>query len=152
MNKVPLKKAIASGSWFECHAKSNGEEIHFRLRILAFERCSLDELDPSQADAVTIEGVLWLLTVEVVSLRKTPTDACLVRYASKLIDEDDFEFASFRLDFVQDKSSVLRRFSSWSDNPPLSPKIKAKGSIAFVLPDEENNYYFSLNEGSIIEA
>lgn len=157
MNKIPLKQAIASGSWFECHAKRYDEQLHFRLRVLAFEKASVEEIDPSLVDTVTIEGVLWLLSVAVVSLNKTPTDAHKVRDASKLIDEDGFEFGSFYPDNswnlgVDEKTSALRRFSEWSGTLPLSPKIKARGAIAFVLPDEENNYYFGLNAGNIREA
>ena len=67
MDKLSLKQAIASGTWFECHAKWYDEELCFRLRVLSFEQASVEEIDPSLVDEVTIEGVLWLLFVEVVS-------------------------------------------------------------------------------------
>lgn len=99
-----------------------------------------------------MEAVLWLLSVEVVNLNKTPTDAHQLREVSKIIDRDGFEFPFFDSDLDRDERSPLRRFSGWSGDLPLSPKIKARGAIAFVLPDEENEYFYALTEGSIKEA
>ena len=76
-----------------------------------------------------------------------------MRNVCKLIDEDGFEFEDFDNSTLDcSEGSDLHRFSGWSDNPPLSPKIKAQGAIAFVLPDEENSYYLALDNGNIQEA
>jgi hypothetical protein len=51
-----------------------------------------------------------------------------------------------------DKKSGLHRFSGWSSNPALSPKIKAWGSILFSLPEEDAQYSVIIKDGSITLA
>ncbi len=156
MSSVPLKEAIASGAWLECHAKStvnggNEREIHYRLRVLAFTRTSVEDISPSLVGQVLVEGILWLLSVEVVNLCKTGFNASRIKYSIKLVDEEGFEFQPFDGALGYDKNAGHNRFSTYGAPWP-SPKIKATGSIAFVLPDEENNYYLAVEDGNIKEA
>jgi len=153
MNKYSVANAIESGTWHECKGKYFEEEISFRLRILAFRRTTIEEIDESLINEVVIEGILWLMSVEVINLCKKPIDAWKLRDTLVLIDEDEYEFEYFsNSDLDQDEDSGLHRFSGWSSNTSLSPKIKAVGAIPFVLPDEENNYYLMIKDGQIQEA
>jgi hypothetical protein len=151
MNKIPLKQAVSSGVWYECRAKQYDEKVHFRLRVLGFERTSVEELDPSNEQGVTAEGVLWLLSLEVVNLSKKPVDASTLPDVMRLIDEDGFEFEAFASDLSYVDGSPLFRFSGGCCQR-LSPKIKASGAVAFTLPDEDSKYYLVFNEGSVKEA
>lgn len=151
MNGVPVKKAIQTGEWYECLGQNyEDEEIRFRLRILGFDPTTVREID-AESD-VEVEGVLWLMSVEVVSLCKQPIDAYHVPNLMRIVDHDDFVFMHFRSDLDHDKASGIHRFSGWSDNLPLSPKIKAIGTIPFVLPDEDAEYRLAIKDGHIREA
>lgn len=153
MNSISISEAIASGVWYDCTAFCFEEQMTFRLRALGFERTTVAEIEPRLSPPVAVEGVLWLLSVEVVNLDKAPIRASNVADAFSLTDVDGCEFPRFYNGGLSlNPRSVLHRFSGWSGNPPLSPKIKATGSIAFVLPDEENSYRLTLKKGSIKEA
>ena len=125
----------------------NETEIHYRLRVLAFTRTSVEQIDPSLVGRVLAEGTLWLLSVEVVIVSRMAIGARWFRNSIKLIDEDGFEFGNYCSDLDKNENAGLRRFSNNSGVPPLSPKIKAAGSIAFVLPEETNNYYLAFKDG-----
>lgn len=158
MSKIPLKEAIATGAWLDCHAIScYREEFSFRLQLKGFHRASNGEIDRSMINEIFVEGVVWLLSFDVVNLTKGPINGWYVREAIRLVDQDGFEFEPYRIE----------RFASnlnWSDNPglcrfanvtpnlPLSPKIKASGSITIVLPDEEANYCLAIKDGNIREV
>lgn len=152
MKKISLRDVIAAGTWFECHAKCYDEDLHFRLRVVAFTRTSVEEIDPTQVNKVVVEGILWLLHIEVVNLGKTPTSACRLGRKIKVADQDGFEFHAVDTGSLPSAHPGLKRFADWSSTPLLSPKIKACGSIAFDLPDEETSYYLAIKDGSIKEA
>ena len=90
MTKIPLKQAIASGMWLECHAKHYQEEIDFHLKVVGFDRTSVEEI--GERSEYPIEGILWLLSVEVVNLCKMPKRGGEFKRALKIIDADDYEF------------------------------------------------------------
>ena len=158
MNGFPLKKAIQSGAWLECIGNYFDEPIHFRIRILGFSPTSVEEVIASNPDEdleLDLEGVLWTLFLEAVNLSKKPIDPYKLRGLLKVADADGYEFSPFRQEI--DVIEPYRRFSGWSSVPPLSPKLKAKGGIAFVLPDEETDYFLLVagedgESGSIREA
>jgi hypothetical protein len=173
MGRIPLKEAIASGAWLECHAKLE-EDLCYRVKVLAFDKTSVEEVvrsglpgpvegstsvksqraiaaRQSRIRAVPVEGILWLLSVEVVNLCRIPREACLFKDRIKLIDEDGFEFEPFESALDYYEGTGLHRFCKYHV-PPLSPKVKVNGSIAFVLPDEENSYYLAFKDGNIEEV
>ncbi len=98
MSGIPLNEAIAAGAWFECHSKYYDKELHYRLKVVAFSRTSVDDIDVSLVGKVLVEGILWLLSVEVVSLCSARTDVCLIKDSIVLIDEDGFTFEPFSSD------------------------------------------------------
>lgn len=150
MKRVSLKEGVSSGKWYECQADYCGEKFRFRIRFVGFQRSSVEEIDASLVDEVTLEGVLWILSLEVVNLNKKSMRGLDVREIARLIDEDGYEFETFGSDLDEAEGCALNRFSNWGD--ALSPKLKARGAVAFVLPDEETNYYFGLCDGNIREA
>lgn len=156
MNKIPLKEAIDASAWLECHWKTYDEEFNCRLRIVTFTTFDKVGIDTSLLKAIGDNGVLWLMTLEVVNLCKTPFEAWQLSDCMKLLDEDGFEFGYFDNGDLTSQErkgkSGLYRFSGWSDNPPLSPKIKTVGGIPFLLPDQESNYYLTIEDGTIKEA
>jgi len=139
MSNIPLKEAIASGTWLDCHAKRYHDEVNFRLKVMAFDRTSVEELGgwPPGDREDPIEGILWLLSVEVVNLCKTPQRVWEIKRTIKVVDEDGYEFEPFCSNLDNNKNTGLYRFSGNYDAQPFLPKIKASGAIEFVLPDEE---------------
>jgi len=154
MSNIPLKEAIASGAWLECHINAFRYDVErgCRLRVVAFERKSVEEIVEVPLDMeFRVEGVLWVLSIEVVNLSKTPMRASRIKRSIRLVDKDGFEFEPFKthLEYYS-KCAGLERFTDGS--PALSPKIKASGAILFVLPDEENTYYLTIKDGNIREV
>jgi hypothetical protein len=151
LDKILISEAIQGGNWYDCQYERNDEQVHFKLRILAFRKTSVQEIKPDSDEHT--EGVLWIMEIEVVSLNKRPLEAYKVRRSIELEDHEEFVFEVFtegKLD--SDEKSGLHRFSSWSSNPSLSPKIKAWGSILFRLPEEDAQYSLVIKNGSVIAA
>lgn len=147
MTPTDVRQAIACGTWFDCSGSYRDESLRFKLRIVDFTCTSPAEIDP-KIDVV-VEGVLWLLRLEVVNLCREPVSALRVKQLISLLDDEDFRFDAFFSPLDRDRSRGLRRFSDWSDNPPLSPKIKAAGAIAFQLPFELASYRIAIKNGEI---
>ena len=151
MSNISLKEATKSGAWLECHLNATRYDLERDCRVLvvAFERKSVEEIvEAPLARDLAGEGVLWVLSIEVVNLTKTPMRAPRIKRSIRLVDKDGFEFEPFKthLEYYS-KCTGLERFTDHS--PALSPKIKASGAILFVLPDEENTYYLTIKDGSI---
>lgn len=157
--KIPIKEAIDSGIWFNCRTRKylSNEEIFFRLRVLSFEKIRLEEVDDPHEIELD-EGVFWLMRIEVVSLNKKELEPYYIKDRIILTDQDGFEFHAVSDNHLTYHSKYakitgLNRFAGWSDIPYLKPKIKAKGAVAFLLPnDDEADYFLSIDEGSIEEA
>lgn len=167
--KIPIKEAINSGSWFKCQVVTylhyypdhrHDDEFNFRLRILSFDRINLDEVDdPARMDMMDLyEGILWLLKFEVVNLFKKELSPWYVLDSVRVIDRDGFEFQAsndshLTYDSNYAKITKLDRFHDITGNPPLIPKVKTSGALAFLLPDEENaEYHISVVGGNIQEV
>ena len=103
-------------------------------------------------------GNFWLMNIQVVSLNKQeqlkPVDMPDIIF---LQDQDGFQFrylcsSSDSLITIDERwENKLERFSV--SGPPLQPKTKAVGSIAFFLPDDDDpEYYIGIKEGAIAEV
>jgi hypothetical protein len=151
LEKVSISEAIQNGNWYDCKSERYDEQIHFKLCILDFRKTSAQEIKPDSDEQT--EGALWIMEIKVISLNKRPLEAYKVRDSIELEDHEEFVFEAFtegKLDL--DEKSGLRRFSGWSSNSPLSPKIKAWGSILFRLPEEEAQYSLLIKDGSVTAA
>jgi hypothetical protein len=154
--KVPLKDAIETGDWLSCCYKISDEEHKFRFKALSMTRINIDEIDDFNKTNID-GGVLWLLRIEVVNMDKVQCFGCDIRNQIAIFDSDDFLFLPVRDDHLTSHSkfavsSGLYRFTGWSNCPPLQPKIKASGAIAYLLPEEDTEYFLSVKDGEISEA
>ncbi len=151
--KVPIKHAIESGAWFQCHSECEGEK-KFRLRVLSFEKVNLAAVDyPENLDKVhfnTDAGDWWILKLEMVNLNRI--DAYL-QYTILIVDEDDFEFKKvtdnhLSFDSSYSATSCLKNYYGHS----FIPKINHIGALSYFLPKDDNaEYFISIREGSIQE-
>lgn len=149
---IPIKEAINSGAWL--HFSDNKEELAFRLKILSFKKLNLMEVDQPE-NVETNEGAQWwLLNIELINLTKFTIKHYHWKDSIQLIDSDGFKF-NYKSD------SHLGLYSEFSKKSGLNiffageyiPKIKYKGAIAFLLPDEpEAKYSISMKDGSVHEA
>ena len=148
---IPLKEAINSGAWFHFEIK-NGK-VRFRVKFLSFEKLDLSRVD-NPVNIKDLElGIWFILTVEFINL-------CKERIATSdwiddilLKDQDGFEFnektdmhLSYLSEFAE-KSGLDKFYSEY-----YIPKIKYKGAISFLLPNEsEQEYLILVKDGSIQE-
>ena len=150
--KVPIKEAINSSAWHQCQVNDFDTEIDFRIRFLSFERITLELVDdPDKIEENLGDGILWLLRGEVISLYKKKIDACDISSNIILVDQDDFEFETITDwhltgDSEYAKWTGLNAFSQGD----LVPKIRMKGALLFLLPDDnEAEYFLSVQGGKI---
>jgi hypothetical protein len=151
MGSIPISEAIKFGGWLEYCGKSWDGPIVFRFKVLSFARPAPTEMSP-QAGTPAFEGVLWALSMEVVSLKKTPLSPGEIHHILKIVDQDGFAFPICR-SLHQLGGSIhvaVNRLST--PTYPLLPKIKVAGTMLFALPDEESTYSIELRDGVIKEA
>lgn len=142
--KIPVREAITSGDWLECSSIMYQKEFFFRLRTISFEKILTSAID-KRTEGKLDDGILWLMRIEVININKKPLNAYDITCGVVLLDQDDCIFHA--LDGLSSMygglsmSIGLLRFET-SSNPPLQPKIKAVGAIAFLLPDDDQAEYF----------
>ena len=164
--KIPLKEAINSSAWYHCKTKcwvatfDDEKEIDYRVKVLSFEKINLEEVDePNEIKELNLSGgTLWLLRVEVVNLWKKELDSFPIYDSIILIDHDDFEFKpqtdrhlTGNSEYAHSAGLNLLNGSSGSDCGVLLPKIPLRGSLAFLLPNDEEGVYFLSVEGGKIQ-
>lgn len=164
MEGITITEAIDTGAWLECR----GTILHLHWRILSFDRMNVEELRSTvNLDSYELDGVLWLMTSEVLNMSKRALDVSdlrrhlLIADGSKCV-HTDFDFnviadgvrGNLRINILMYlpeffKTSGLFGFSSLS----IRPKFRAvRGSIAYLLPDKDSEYYLRMNNGTIGEA
>ena len=153
MAKIPIKHAIKSGAWLKCET----EDYSFRIRVLAFIKVKLKQIDnPQKIDPKydLTAGDLWLLKLEVVNFCKKKLSADLVKKEIFLIDNDDFEFTIVEDSHICSSSdfavkSGLKTFYLIE----YVPKIKYIGAFLSFLPsDDSAEYFISVTGGDICEV
>jgi hypothetical protein len=157
--KIEINKAIESGTKLILESKEffTDNPVKLEMKIISFNKIEADlyhEIDvPEDID----DGTLWILNLDVINLNKKPINQSTVIYSLIVVDDDDYEYDSFcdsdlyyHSDFA--KSVNLPRFTGWSDIQPLRPKIKANGSVLYLLPHEPNHYFLKAKENGTIRS
>jgi len=144
-----ISKCIESASWLEGYL--DDDDIRFKLRIMAFEKMEFDyDTLGDDLEFDVSDGVLWLLVLQIVNLTKTTINCDDIKRNLRIVDSDDFCF-----ELVEDRELCsdsefatkvkLKRFYYGE----LTPKLTATGSLLFLLPNEDTNYFISLESGSL---
>lgn len=144
-----IRKCIDSALWLEGYL--DDDDIRFKLRVMAFEKLEFD--NDTLGDDLEFDfsdGVLWLLVLQIVNLTKTTINCDDIKRNLRIVDSDDFCF-----ELVEDRELCsdsefatkvkLKRFYYGE----LTPKLTATGSLLFLLPNEDTNYFISLESGSL---
>lgn len=149
---IPIKEAISSGAWL--HFSNPEEELDFRVKVLSFRKIDLKEVDNPEKVEIN-EGAIWyLMTIEFINLTKEEISQYQWKDEIVLIDNDGYKFNCksddhLGLDSEFSKKSGLYEFYAGD----YIPKIKYKGAITFLLPDEpEAEYSLTMSEGTVIEV
>ncbi len=155
---ILVKTAIESGTWLHmnCHSVYSDHEqgVDLRIKVTSFEKIDMSEVDDPEELESMDDGIYWIMHVEVVNLMKVQIRPRESTDSIVLVDQDGFTFATAEDSHLVSyseyaKKSSLERLSSTE----LRPKIKARGAIAFLLPDDDfAKYSISVDEGTIIEA
>jgi len=165
--KIPINYSIETGAWLHCRTEERSWEwgsmesvaIDFRVRVVSFGKIEIMEIDdPNKIELPLESGNLWLLEVNVVNLTKKEIESFPINSSLILVDQDDFEFipTSDRhlttSEYGMSKGLNLLNGWSGSDCGIFMPKIAVRGSLAFLLPDEDDALYsLSVRNGSIQE-
>jgi hypothetical protein len=154
--KIPVKEAINSGAWLQCHSKKYDKHFDFRLKLLSFDKINLSHVDDVNEikEFHSAQGYLWLMRLQIVNLNKMEVASGYITGSILIVDQDDFEFSEFD-DFHLTLKSNFAKKSGLKNFGGLffRPKIKYTGAIAFFLPkDEEIEYYISVLDGDIQEV
>lgn len=86
MDSIPIKEAIAFGTWYECHAIQYDKPINFRMRLLGFRQTSFAEHYASPTNWQS-EGVLWMLSFDIVNVNKSALNCDSASGVMQLTDE-----------------------------------------------------------------
>lgn len=152
--KIPIEHAIDSGAWFHCRSGYDGhyDNYSFRIRVLSFEKVNMTDIDNPKQITLDIEGgVLWVIKLQIINLNKE--EVRIIDGLIRIVDENDYDFPN-----VSD--AHLCFFSKYADSSGLKklwgkgyiPKIKYTGSLLYLLPDEETEYFLSVPGGNIKEV
>lgn len=116
------------------------ETISYTMRFLGFEKINLKDVDDSKR-VESVEGAdYWYLKVEVLNIGQKKIESFFVKSNLVLVDQDGCQFeqeddAHLNYNSEYGKKMGLQRF--YTSGAYLLPKIKATGSIMFLLPSEE---------------
>lgn len=149
-----INELIQTGDWLQCSTKTYDGDIIFRIRTLSFGKMNDNEIDRSKIKKLD-EGILWILKIEIVNFTKNPLPAYHIRDKIKLLDQDNFMFDAIQdhyltYDSIYATKNGLCRFISISGTPSLPCKMKTEGSLAFLLPDDELEFYLSIEDGDTV--
>jgi hypothetical protein len=157
MSTFQMRQALDSGTWFRCTGKSYLGSHSFRLRFKSFRVVAAEEIDnpTSIKDINLTEGLLWILSIDVVNTGREAIRPYDVTYPLRLVDHDSCSFSLVSDTYLTCLSTFSRRtgllrLSGIGRN--LSPKLVVEGAILFQLPDEDGaTYQIGVNKDGTIE-
>ena len=153
---IPIKNALQQGVWLHCSGEDQEpryEKLDIRLKVLSFEKVDFTKVDKPEKVRFQDEGIYWIMQGEVISLLKDEISASLLQKFIILTDQDGYSFrieADSHLSFSEYAKQVgLYRLNSGK----LRPKMKVRGAITFLLPDDDYaEYSIAIRNGTIVEA
>ncbi len=156
MNKILINKAIINQTQFMI---KNNEEINGRLKFLKIDKKYLNNYKlKNNYSNEFLENPLVDLLVEFVNLNHEESSIYSFRDESRLVDIDNFKFEPVAINngftTTEQDNEIFDIFSiniQNFSNSRIYPKIKKQMHLFFLVPDEETDYYFELDEGTIEE-
>ena len=159
MKKILIKNAILQESLFMINnnytADFNQEvdSVKGRLRITGFEKFKLyRENVERRISEENFDNLIGKLDLEYTNLN-TYENFDTITSEFYLSDLDNFRFKTIRdIDIlIAISESREEDYDEKYKIDNFIPKIKKKITLFYLLPDEETDYYFELDEGDIVE-
>lgn len=159
MKKILIKNAILQESLFMINNNYTADfnqkvdSVKGRLRITGFEKFKLNrEKVERRIGEENFDNLIGKLDLEYTNLN-TYENFDTITSEFYLSDLDNFRFKTIRDIDILIAISESREEDYYEkykiDN--FIPKIKKKITLFYLLPDEETDYYFELDEGDIVE-
>lgn len=164
MNKVLLNKAIKDESIFiiDNSNKTFSQPYYYvingRIKFLKLKKIKLNEfsLEGSYPEEL-LNNPIVCLSIEYINLHQNEKSIDIFENNCKLVDLDGYEYKVYSTkwyNFTCNEDEIYKIF----DLPKiifreteLIPKIKNRIDLFFLVPDEDTDYYFLINSGSIEE-
>lgn len=157
MKKILIKNAILQDSIFMIDNKcspNDDDSIKGRMKILKFEKFKLDrDKVETEIDEEYFDNLIGKLDLEYINLNSCESSYFII-WKFYLRDLDDFRFKTIDDSDILDAIKESREDIYYEMNSfdKFIPKIKKKITLFYLLPDEETDYYFELDEGEITEV
>lgn len=151
---IPIREAIETGAWLTAEYNSYDDDaVSFRVQLTDFSKIDLAAVDDSSALRFGIDSNIWRLGLEIVNLCKKEIKFTLVEPQLAIVDQDGYEFPLFEDDH-------LRYYSTYATQSGMKafygamfpPKIKRSGAYPFELPDDVEELFLLIKDGTLREA
>lgn len=159
MNKILIKNAILQESLFmidnnyTADFNQQVDSVKGRLKITSFEKFRLkkEKVTEKQISDENYDNMIGKLELEYTNLN-TYENFDTITWAFYLSDLDGFRYKIISdIDVICAIAENLDKEWDIYEIGNFIPKIKKKITLFYLLPDEETDYYFELNEGYIAE-
>lgn len=162
---IPIRDALETGAWLKAeflpiysweHGVNDGEVILFRIRVTEFSKVDLAAVDECERLSCGLDANIWKLGLDVVNLcKKEFQPEILIDGRLFVVDEDGFQFQMVGDNHLRGVSQYSKQsgMSAFAFFPPaLPPKIKRSGAFPYELPDEFDQLFLSIRDGTLCEA
>ena len=155
MNKILINNAIKNQTQFSIN---NQEYINGRLKFIGITKKSLSNYKlESDYPKEFLDNPIINLIIEFTNLNHNEISTHEFT-KSILIDLDDFEFKPIAINngfrTLEQDNEIFKIFAINKDdfsNNRVYPKIKKHICLFFLVPNEDTDYYFGMNNSTIEE-
>lgn len=150
---IPIREALDTRAWLTAEHESGGEVVNFRIRLLEFSRIELESVDDNPTLSCRLDANVWRLGLDVINLCKKGIHDVAVGHRIIIVDQDGYEFQVFndphlRCSSEYAKKSGMKAFFGTT----FPPKIRRSGSYPFELPDDLEELFIGIDDGTLREA
>ena len=164
---IPIQEAIETGAWLKAEClydrkewreseykeKNGGNPLIFRLRLIAFSKIDLAEVDQPEKLSCSVDANIWKLDLEVVNLCQREVMSYFLGQGLVISDQDGFEFIRLSDGHLQCHSQYAELSGLGAFHySALPPKIKRAGAFAYELPEEYDQHFLKIRKGSLTEV
>ena len=159
MNKILIKKAILQENIYMINNHNTSDfnpavySVKGRLKIINFVKFKLNkEKTSKKISEEHFDNMIGKLELEYTNLN-TYENYGSITDSFYLSDLDEFRYKT--INNMDVKIAISEYLNEAWDSYNISyfiPKIKTGVTLLYLLPDEETDYFFELNEGTIEEV
>ena len=165
MNKVLLSKAIKEESIFMIDNKSRTfsepyyYSINGRIKFIEFKKLKINDYElKGTYKKELLDNPIVCLSLEYINLNQSENSIDIFENNCKIVDLDGYEFKIYSTkgyNFICNEEEIYKIFelpeNTYYGENTLIPKIKHRIDLFFIVPDEDSEYYFKIQNGTIEE-